>query len=130
MKLMQYNPEQHYELLKSWWTDHNHQVVPQDMLSSLGFIVEKESTPVMCGFIYLTNSKISIFEFLISDTKLNKEDKDLAFNFLMAGVDKYTKSIGYEYCMVFLQRPKLKERYAERGFIKINENVDIMIGSL
>lgn len=129
MNLRQYNTSD-YSLLEQWWKDHDHQVVPENMLSSLGFVVEKDNTAVMCGFVYLTNSKISILEFIVSSPELNKEENNTAINLLISGVEKYTKTKGYEYCMMFLQRPKLKERFADRGYIKINENVDIMLGSL
>ena len=57
--------EKDYETIVKWWKWWRWPVLPQSMLpdgGKGGYMIEKNGTPIICGFVYLTNSKIAWLE--------------------------------------------------------------------
>ena len=53
--------------LNKWWDAWPEWQAPaKDFLPETALIVEKNNQPVMCGFLYLTNSKAVLLEWIVS----------------------------------------------------------------
>ena len=43
-----------------------------------GFIVEKQDKPIVAGFLYTTNSKAALLEWIVSNPKYREDDREKA----------------------------------------------------
>ena len=62
-----------------------------------GFIVEKNDKPIVAGFLYLTNSKGALLEWIVSDPDYRESDRNNAIELLITGVENVCKSMNYKY---------------------------------
>lgn len=52
MYLEKFEPR-HYEMVKSWWIERNHPVLPLDMLSTFAFVSFIKDEPAAVAFLYM-----------------------------------------------------------------------------
>ena len=90
-----------WSTIQQWWSNWPEwEAPPRDFLpddGSSGLIIEKDNKPIVAGFIYLTNSKVALLEWVISDPKYRSEDRHDAINLLIEKSEKLIKDIGYKY---------------------------------
>ena len=71
--------ETDWDTLVSWWsTWPEWENPPQDFLPDNGkggFMVEKNNTPIVAGFLYLTNSKGVLLEWIVSNPEYRDKDR-------------------------------------------------------
>ena len=60
-------------------------------------MVESEGEPIVAGFMYITNSKGVLLEWIISNPKYREEDRNDAINLLLISVENLCKDLGYKY---------------------------------
>ena len=48
-----------------------------------GFIVEKQNKPIVAGFLYTTNSKAALLEWIVSNPKYREDDRNQAIELLI-----------------------------------------------
>ena len=90
-----------WDTLVSWWSNWPKWKAPvKDFLPENGkggLIVEINDTPVVAGFIYLTNSKTALLEWIVSNPKYRESDRKAAIELLITGAENLVKSgIGTE----------------------------------
>ena len=90
-----------WETLVSWWNKWPEwKVMPKEFFPDNGkggFIVEKNDKPIVAGFLYLTNSKVALLEWIISDPDYRENDRNNAIELLINGVENVCKSMNYKY---------------------------------
>ena len=90
-----------WDTLVSWWNEWpTWENPPRDFLpdnGTGGFMVEKEDTPIVAGFIYFTNSKAVLLEWIVSNPKYKEEDRQEAIEFLILTCEEYIKLDGKKY---------------------------------
>ena len=72
------NPSDYEDVLVGWWKDWDWQPPPKDFLPNDGVggvMVTHNDQPICAGFMYMTNSKVSWVDWIISDKKI--EDTQL-----------------------------------------------------
>ena len=111
-----------YDMLTKWWNAHGSKPPKPEHLSSTGIIEEVNDKPVAAGFVYKTDSKICVFEFVVCDPKAEKEERDIALNNLIKSVIIWTKSNNYSLIYNSVKHKKYISRLEEQGFIKVDEN--------
>ena len=75
---------QDYEkVLLKWWKDWGWEAPPKDFLPETGIIVSKNGVDICAGFIYLTNSKVALTEFVVSNKEYREKDRGKALDFLL-----------------------------------------------
>ena len=106
--------------LKSWWdTWPKWEAPPKDFLpgdGTSGFIVEKDNIPIVAGFVYLTNSKGVLLEWLISNPNYREDDRDEAIEVLISEAEKAVKNLGYKFMFTIVQHDKLIETHKKLGW--------------
>ena len=112
-----------YWTLASWWTAHNWACPHQEMLPKTGFIIED----VCAGFLYKTDSKIAFLEWIISNPKSNKEERNKALNILINQLCEDAKKSEFEAIFTSSNHNKLIERYKNHGFNLTDESVTHLI---
>ena len=93
--------EDDWVVLKQWWDAWPEwEAPPKDFLpenGTGGLMVESEGEPIVAGFMYITNSKGVLLEWIISNPKYREEDRNDAINLLLISVENLCKDLGYKY---------------------------------
>jgi len=93
--------ESDWETLCSWWDKWPEWVnPPKDFLpdnGTGGLMVYKHNTPIVAGFIYYTNSKAALLEWIISNPDYREADRKQALELLIQAAENVCKANGIKY---------------------------------
>lgn len=121
MEAKPYKPENH-SILASWWVGHGWNPVPQDHLPEIGFISWKNTTPIAAGFLYKTDSKFGVMEWLLADIKSDTADRDQALDLVLQALFNAAKENNIKSIYTTTNHKRLIERYKANGCIPCDEN--------
>ena len=114
--------EQDWDVLSKWWASWPKWKAPvKDFLpndGTGGVIVEVNGKPVVAGFIYFTNSKTALLEWIVSDPEYRESDREAAIELLITGAENLIKASGYKYLFAVMQHTKLIETHEKLGWSK------------
>ena len=80
-------------------------------------VVEKEGKLVVIGFIYLTNAKVALLEWIISDPNYRENDREELIELLIKGAEDIVKHLDYKYLFSVVQHKKLIEKHRKLGWV-------------
>jgi hypothetical protein len=128
------NETDYDEILVEWWKQWGWEAPLKDFLPNEGkggIIVFDEDVPVCAGFMYLTNSKVSWVDWIISNKKYTKKPqrKD-AIKLLVSSLTNICKSTGSKYVYALIKNQHLISVYQELGYIKGDSYTSEMIKAL
>lgn len=115
-----------YETLVKWWKDHDWQPISKDVLPSNGLggiMVSKEGVDICAGFLYTSNSKMAMVEFIISNKEYKKRDKIKALVLLIDTLTILANKYGYKVVLTNLINKGLKKLFMKAGYVKGDENI-------
>ena len=119
---------QDYEkVLLKWWKDWGWEAPPKDFLPETGIIVSKNGVDICAGFIYLTNSKVALTEFVVSNKEYREKDRGKALDFLLDCLLALAEKNGCIYAHVILKNDSLIKRYKKAGYILSDKKVTEML---
>ncbi|MCK5016133.1 MAG: hypothetical protein KAS32_03595 [Candidatus Peribacteraceae bacterium] len=117
MEVRKYTKEDYPTLVK-WWAGHPGWLpVEENLLSTCGFIVDE----VCAGFLYFTNSKAAILEWIISDPTATKERRSKGLDLLIDEATYVAKTEGYAVIWTWAEHPKLKSRLLNHMFVNAGD---------
>jgi hypothetical protein len=109
-------------ILLTWWKAWGWEAPPKDFLPNDGvggFIVYDNDIPVCAGFVYVTNSKVSWVDWIISNKEYReKPNRKDAINLLIDTLTNQCKSFGSKYIYALIKNKNLIETYENFGYIK------------
>lgn len=111
--------ESDYETLEKWWKAWKWPPVEKEFLpdnGTGGFVVEKNGTMIVAGFVYVTNSKAVLLEWIISNPEYREDDRDMAITCLISTVEKIIKGWGYKYIFTIGRTKALINKHKELGW--------------
>tara|TARA_Y100000389_G_C17471296_1_gene531402 strand:- start:11807 stop:12208 length:402 start_codon:yes stop_codon:yes gene_type:complete len=111
--------ESDYETLASWWKAWKWPPVQKDFLpdnGTGGFVIEKEGIMIVAGFVYITNSKAVLLEWIISNPEYREDDRDMAITCLIKTIEKIVKDWGYKYIFSIGRTKTLIDKHKELGY--------------
>ena len=112
--------EEDFDVLTSWWKEWPEwEVMPRSYYPDNGkggCLVEKDNKPIVAGFIYLTNSKGALLEWIVSDPNYRDDDRQEAIELLISGCENVCKSLGYEYVFSIGRTKKLIDTHKKMGW--------------
>ena len=83
--------EADYEALEKWWKAWDWPPIEKDFLPENGtgglMVQSKDGTPIVAGFLYMTNSKAVLLEWIISNPDYREPDRDAAITALIMGAE-------------------------------------------
>jgi len=107
-------------LVKLWGTWPEWEVHPTKALlpenGTGGFIVEKNKTPIVAGFLYTTNSKVAWFEWVVSNADYRGSDRKEAMELLINGMESVAKSSGFEIILSIGRNKGLINTHKKLGY--------------
>ena len=111
--------ESDYETLANWWKAWKWPPIEKDFLpdnGTGGFVVEKDETMIVAGFVYITNSKAVLLEWIISNPEYREDDRDMAITCLINTVEMIIKEWGYKYIFSIGRTKALIDKHKELGY--------------
>lgn len=111
--------ESDYETLEQWWKAWKWPPIQKDFLpdnGTGGFVVEKEGIMIVAGFVYITNSKAVLLEWIISNPNYREDDRDIAITCFIKTVEKIIKEWGYKYIFSIGRTKALIEKHKQLGY--------------
>jgi len=108
-----------YPKLIEWWKMHNWTPPAYDMLPKIGFIIDG----YCAGFLYQTDSKVALLEFIIANPNSDKEKRSGCLDELINVLLSTAQEMGYTRVFSSIQHPKLIERYNKHGFLQTDTNM-------
>tara|TARA_R110002167_G_scaffold78609_1_gene217305 strand:- start:546 stop:953 length:408 start_codon:yes stop_codon:yes gene_type:complete len=110
-----------WDTLVKWWDAWPEwPTPPKDFLPDNGkggFIVEKEGQPIVAGFLYTTNSKAALLEFIISDPEYREKDRGDAIELLINGAESVSRKQGIKYIFSIGRNRQLIETHKKLGYV-------------
>ena len=82
-----------------------------------GFIVEKDKTPIVAGFLYTTNSKVGWMEWIVSDKNYKNKDKKDAIELLITGMEHVARSSGCKIILSIGRNKSLINSHKQLGYM-------------
>lgn len=117
-----YGPE-HYEFYKTTSESHQWSVLPEEFLPLVGFVSYINDKPAALIFVYDTvGTKWAVMEWLMCDYAFNKQERDQAITECIKAATQYAVNNGLT-LFTSCKGDKLKQRYAQAGFIKTDESM-------
>ena len=92
--------EEDYKFINKWWVDATgknppkRNLLPENGLH--GLMACKDNSPVMCVYLYLTNSKMGYCDYMIGDPEYREKDRQDILLRLMTSSIKTANNLGYE----------------------------------
>jgi len=111
-----------YDILSSWWRAHDSFPPKREHLSPIGIVVEVEGKPVCAGFLYNTDSKICVFEFVVCDPEASKENRHDALNHLIETIQKLAKELEYTLIYTSINIESYIKKLEKAGFVETDNN--------
>lgn len=111
--------ESDYETLANWWKAWKWPPVQKDFLpdnGTGGFVIEKEGIMIVAGFVYITNSKAVLLEWIISNPEYREDDRDMAITCLINTIESIVKEWGYKYIFSIGRTKALIDKHKELGY--------------
>lgn len=122
MTIRKLNSTDYDEILVKWWQDWGWTPPAKDFLPDNGeggLIVYDGDIPVCAGYVYVTNSKVSWVEWVISNREYKKKpERAVSLKTLVNSLTEICKSSGSTYVYSILKSPSLIKIYEESGYIK------------
>tara|TARA_R110002167_G_scaffold175749_1_gene375026 strand:- start:374 stop:784 length:411 start_codon:yes stop_codon:yes gene_type:complete len=114
-----------WDTLVSWWDNWPEwQTPPKDFLpddGKGGFMVEKNGQPIIAGFLYITNSKAALLEWIISNPEYRDDDRKQAIELLIGGAEDVCKKQGIKYIFSIGRNKHLIEIHKKLGY-QVDDN--------
>ncbi len=111
--------ESDYETLEKWWKAWKWPPIEKDFLpenGTGGFVIEKEGIMIVAGFVYITNSKAVLLEWIISNPDYKENDRDIAITVFITSVEKIVKDWGYNYIFTIGRNKSLISKHKKLGW--------------
>lgn len=109
-----------YNTLLEWWSFWRFPAPSLLALPDYGLgglmIQNQEGKDVACGFIYDTNSHIAWVEFVVSNPKVSKKDREEGILRLLEELSLECGKRGYKIIFSSLKHEGLINKYIESGF--------------
>jgi hypothetical protein len=125
------NETDYDDILVYWWKQWEWTAPQRDFLPDNGkggIIIYDDNTPVCAGFMYLTNSKVSWVDWIISNKEYTKkpERKD-AIKLLVSALTEICNKSGSKYIYALIKNNSLISTYEELGYTKGDSYTSEMI---
>jgi len=108
-----------YDTICEWWTWWRWPIIEKDCLpqnGTGGFMVEKNGVPIVCGFVYTTNSKGVLLEWIVSNPKYKESDRKEAIELLINQVEVFCKSLGKKFIFSIGRSKHLMKTHEKLGW--------------
>ena len=111
-----------YDILEKWWRGHGSFPPEPEHLAPMGIVVEVDQKPICAGFLYNTDSKICVFEFVVSDPDASKEDRCNSLNLLIDRIQRLARELEYSLIYTSINIEAYIRKLKDAGFVEADKN--------
>ena len=119
------NYDDYDNILTKWWSDWNWEAPSRDFLPENGeggVIVFDGDEPICAGFIYMTNSKVSWVDWIVSSKTYRKKPfRQQAINLLIETLTNVCKSNGSKFSYALIKHKGLIGTYEKLGYTQADK---------
>jgi hypothetical protein len=113
--------ESDWDTLVSWWSEWKEWGAspPRDFLpenGTGGIMVSSGNKPIVAGFLYFTNSKGVLLEWIISDPKYKENNRKEALELLINTAEQISKDKGFKYIFTIGRNKHLIKTHEKLGY--------------
>lgn len=116
------NENDYDDILIDWWEQWNWEAPKKDFLpddGTGGIIVYDGDTPIIAGFIYITNSRVAWVDWIISNKEYRiKPKRAEAKKMLIESLTNICKESGSKYGYALIKNQALIKTYQDLGWSK------------
>ena len=123
--LREYN-DSDYPTISKWATAQHFPILPPEYLPQHGLLYSDTAV----GFLYMTDSKISWMEWIITNPEAPSADRNRALNEIVSGLIDTAQRNGSTVIFTSVEHEGLIGRYEEFGFMKTDRNMTNMISMM
>lgn len=105
-----------YPMVCEWWTGHKWPSPPIDYLPQMGLITCDEEKAYAAGWLYRTDSKFCLLEWVVADPLADREKRSLAVDLLIEKLIDKAKEEGFGAIFSSIRNASLLKRYEKQGF--------------
>lgn len=107
-----------YSTLVKWWDAWPEwQAPPKTFLPDTGFIVEKNNIGIVAGYVYMTNSKAALLEWIVSNPEYRKSDRKDAITLLIQAVERVLSDQGIKHVFTIGRHKSLINLHKKLGWM-------------
>lgn len=114
--------EKDLHTILSWFSQYkNWAAPPREALPDNGLggvVIHKDGQLIVAGYLYKTNSKLALLEWVVANKEYREDDRDDAVLLLVRVLKEVAGVEGFKHIFAFTQHEKLIEKYEEAGFVK------------
>lgn len=130
MIVRKFDPELDYIDAVTCWKQQEWPAIPLDLLPKTGIVVESDQSKLAFGWLYLTDSKMSILEFIVGNPNVSWQERDEAIHLVINALCLEAKGNGARSIFTSVNHPRLIERYKSQGFAETDRNMTNLIRNL
>jgi hypothetical protein len=108
--------------LCEWWKDWGWKPPLKDFLpadATGGIVIYDDGVPVCAGFLYVTNSKVSWVDWIVSNKYYRKKpQRQQAMVLLIDTLTNISRNLGNKYVYALIKHLGLIETYQSLGYVK------------
>jgi hypothetical protein len=111
--------ESDWGTLQEWWKWWRWPEMSKDLLpmnGTGGLMICKGDIPIIAGFLYLTNSKGALLDWIISNPQYKEKDRKTALMLLIDSCEEVAKLNGYNIIFSFTRNKSLINAHEELGY--------------
>jgi N-acetylglutamate synthase-like GNAT family acetyltransferase len=124
MYLREFIAETDYPILVEWWKGHGFPVLPVAVLPKLGLVVEHDTKPIACAFLYMDNSVgVCMLEWLTTAPEAAPKAIPSAIRAIVEVMAQRAKEMNYGVMLTTCRQPALARVFEKNGFEKTDEAV-------
>ena len=110
-----------WDTLTKWWEKWPNWPTPEKGFlpndGKGGIMIEKNSKPIVAGFLYQTNSNAVLLEWIVSDPEYRESDRQEAVELLIKEAEKICKEWGYLHMFTIGRNKNLIETHKQLGWL-------------
>jgi hypothetical protein len=127
MEVQFFDPSKHYVEVASWWSKRKWPIIPPDMLSKLGIVVQKDGENICAGWLYRTDSTVAWLEFIVANPGASGKMRYKALDLLIETLLGHAKNMGFEAVFSSLKHRGLMKKFEKAGFLPSDSGMTNMI---
>ena len=89
--------DEDYKTISQWWEKWGWPIIPKENLPPTGLMVEKNNISIVSCYIYITNSKGALLEWIVSNPDYRDKDRMQAIKLLIIAAENMLKDQGITY---------------------------------
>lgn len=117
LNIRRLNDEDYSTLVKWWDAWPEWQAPPKTFLPDTGFIVEKNNIGIVAGYVYMTNSKAALLEWIISNPEYRESDRKDAITLLIQAVERVLSDQGIKHVFTISRHKSLINLHKKLGWM-------------